>query len=263
MPIDPKKTRGFLNNNPGNMDRMPGDKWQGEIRDPLDPRLTKFQHGELTKGRFSVFTAPEWGIRAMAKNLFAYRDRLGIRTVRHFICKWAPPNENDTGAYIASVAGKLGVSPDVAVELDYRTLHALINAIIRVECGGMPYNGSEIEDGLRLAGVVKPVTVVDSATAKAGVAATAATAGSVGIEGLQAPLQSAVETLTPAAAHSQTIATIVLVGKIVLAVVALVGIGWMVWERIKRARRDDAIEGASVATQPEPAIAFTRAEKYA
>jgi hypothetical protein len=257
MPIDPLKTRGFLNNNPGNMDRMPGDKWQGEIRDPSDPRLTGFQRGELTAGRFSVFASPEWGIRAMAKNLFAYRDRLGIRSIRHFIGRWAPPNENDTGAYIRSVASNLGVSPDVGVDLDYRTLYALIDAIIRVECGGMPYAGDEIEDGLRLAGVVKPVTVGTRATAKAAVTSSAATAGTIVVEAVQAPLQGAVEALAPAAATSSTVAGIVVGLKVVLALVALAGIGWMVWERIKRARRDAGIENAPAATVAEPAIADT------
>ena len=52
--MDPRKSRGFLNNNPGNVDRS-ADVWQGEIRDPADPRLTDFQRNELVKGRFAVF----------------------------------------------------------------------------------------------------------------------------------------------------------------------------------------------------------------
>ncbi len=34
----------------------------------------------------------------------------------------------------------------------------MAEAIIGVECGGNPYSSDELEDGLRLAGVVKPVT---------------------------------------------------------------------------------------------------------
>lgn len=239
--MDPTKQRGFLNNNPGNIDR--GEAWQGLISDPADPRLTEFQRNELLHGRFCVFQSAEWGIRAMAKNLFAYRDRLGLRSVRQFISKWAPPNENNTEAYIASVAGKLGVSPDAAVNLnDYSTLAAICDAIIRVECGGMPYSGHEIEDGLRLAGVVKPVTVATSATAKAGTVASAATVAEVAANAVQAPLQNVVDTLAPAAGTSHLVDNILIGAKVLLALVALVGIGWMLWERIKRERRDVAIE---------------------
>jgi hypothetical protein len=34
----------------------------------------------------------------MAENLRAYRDRLDCRMLREFIYRWAPPNENNTGA---------------------------------------------------------------------------------------------------------------------------------------------------------------------
>jgi hypothetical protein len=148
----PKEQRGYLNNNPGNMDRDP-EAWEGEIKDSADPRLTPFQRHELTDGRFCVFVDAQHGIRAMAKNLFAYHDELKLRSVAALIGEWAPPNENDTTAYIKAVCERLGVQADDPVDVRNRTtLHALIDAIIRVECGGMPY-GREIDDGLALAGV--------------------------------------------------------------------------------------------------------------
>lgn len=147
--VDPRITRGYLNNNPGNMDR--GEPpWNGEIRD-VAQCTNDVQRSELTHGRFCVFTDAEHGIRAMAKNLQAYRARLGCKSVRDFINRWAPPNENNTEAYIQSVAQRLHLPADAEVVLNRETLAALIDAIIRVECAGMPYENGEIERGIALA----------------------------------------------------------------------------------------------------------------
>jgi len=146
--IAPKQTRGYLNNNPGNMDR--GEPpWNGEVRQ-VSLCTNDVQRAELTHGRFCVFVDAEHGIRAMAKNLMAYRDRLGCKSVRDYINRWAPPNENNTDAYINNVARSLGVGPDDPVDLG-KAMHGLIDAIIRVECAGMPYDGDEIERGIAMA----------------------------------------------------------------------------------------------------------------
>lgn len=287
--MDPRKSRGFLNNNPGNMDRSE-PPWQGEIRDPADPRLTDFQRGELTRGRFCVFATPQLGIRGMARNLFAYTDRLGLCEIDDLITKWAPPpkgglvvaatggeangeDQNDTAAYIKAVADRLGVRPDTCVNLrDYKVLYAIVDAIIRHECGGMPYKGSEIEDGLLLAGVVKPVGVTTSKTATGLTVASGATVAGASVSALQetvkqpvqipapppppslpvpdfsgavAPVQDtlrqAAETLTPFAGTSSTLDHVLFALKIGMAVIALVGIGLAIHERIKRSRRDQQL----------------------
>ena len=80
--------RGFRNNNPTNI-RL-GAPWQG-----MSPTQTD--------GSFVQFIAPQWGIRAAAKILLHYQAE-GFNTVRQIINHWAPPNENDTDAYIADVA---------------------------------------------------------------------------------------------------------------------------------------------------------------
>lgn len=266
--MDPRTTRGFYNNNPGNIDRG-AEVWQGEIRDPADARLTDFQRGELTKGRFCVFVGPELGIRALAKNLFAYRDRLGRKTVRQIINTWAPPNENDTGAYVAAVSKRAGVDPDAEIDIRaYKTLHGIVSAIIIHECGGMPYGGNEVEDGLRLAGVVKPVGVTTSRTATSLTIASGATMASGGVAVLQEstqslpqpaptsdvqatvtavqePLRQTAEGLAPFAATSPAIAQALFWLKIALAVIAIVGLAVAAYERVKRARRD-----AKLAAQP-------------
>lgn len=270
--MDPRKSRGFLNNNPGNVDRS-ADIWQGEIRDPSDPRLTDFQRNELVKGRFCVFAEPRPGIRMLAKTLFAYRDRLGHRTVRRIINTWAPPVENDTGAYVAAVAARVGVSPDAELDLsDFKTLKALVSAIIIHECGGMPYAGSEIDDGLLMAGVVKPVGVTTSGTAQGLTIASGGTIGGASVSviqeaverpvqipapapppalpapdfgsavsGAQDALRQTADTLAPMAGTSQTLDHILFALKIGMAVIALVGIGLAIRARMKQWRRDQKI----------------------
>jgi hypothetical protein len=150
--IDARQTRGFLNCNPGNMDR--GEPpWNGEIRD-LSRCANEMQKSELSHGRFCVFVDAAHGIRAMVHNLWAYHDRLGCRTIRDYINRWAPPNENNTAGYISRVAASVSVDPDVPVDIhDHRIVRAVVDGIINVECAGMPYDGDEIERGIASAGV--------------------------------------------------------------------------------------------------------------
>lgn len=154
--IDPKSTRGYLNNNPGNMDRLANDTWQGEIRDAADTRLTPFQLNELTHGRFSVFEDAVHGYRALAKNILYIWTNCGDKTIRQIIGVWAPPNENNTEMYTNMVCKRLGVNADDAVDPHvYDVMYGFADAITRVELGGMPYMQSTIDNGLALAGVVK------------------------------------------------------------------------------------------------------------
>ena len=148
--IEPTQTRGYLNNDPGNMDR--GEPpWNGEIRNIADCQ-NDVQRAELTHGRFCVFVDAKHGIRAMDKNLKAYHTNLGCSTIRDYINRWAPPNENNTAAYIKRVADSLGVDPDERIDIfDTAVMAALIDGIIRVECAGMPYTGTEIADGIAIA----------------------------------------------------------------------------------------------------------------
>jgi len=126
--------RGFRNNNPGNV-RL-GLPWQGMAPTQTDPS-------------FVQFVAPQWGIRAIAKILMHYQTE-GFTTIRKIINHWAPPNENDTGAYVADVAHALAALPDqelnVTAELPY-----LIPAIITHENGSQPYGKDVIALGISLA----------------------------------------------------------------------------------------------------------------
>lgn len=129
-----KKTRGLRNNNPGNIRH--GAKWQGMSATQTDKDFVQFE-------------TPEYGIRAINKVLDTYRDKYGLNTVRGVIGRWAPPNENDTESYIASVAKKLGVLPNAFLTDADRP--KLVEAIIRHENGVQPYDVATIERGVSMA----------------------------------------------------------------------------------------------------------------
>ena len=132
-----RTTRGIRNNNPGNIRKSATVAWMGQI--PPD------QAQDLD---FVEFTAPEFGIRAIAKILKAYAGR-GLITIEKIISTWAPPTENDTQAYIASVVKQTGFNP--TEPLTYNRIMALIPAIIKQENGVQPYSPAIIQKGVSLA----------------------------------------------------------------------------------------------------------------
>lgn len=146
--------RGIRNNNPGNIDRNPANKWQGlATNQSSDPR-------------FCVFTTPAYGIRALARLLISYQDKHNLDTVRKIISRWAPKKENDTEAYIQAVARNCAVHPDEVISTHkYATLKPLVESIIRHENGKGPkgtlnewYDEPTVNEALRMAGVKPEVT---------------------------------------------------------------------------------------------------------
>jgi hypothetical protein len=127
--------RGIRNNNPGNIDRRIGVNWQGMSPD------------QSTDSRFIVFSAPEWGIRAIARVLNTYAGR-GLNTIEKVISTWAPPKENNTAAYIAAVSSATGIPPNVTIGPQH--IPAIIAAIIRHENGVQPYPPETIAKGIEL-----------------------------------------------------------------------------------------------------------------
>lgn len=125
--------RGIRNNNPGNIRH--GDNWQG---------MKAIQ----TDKSFVQFKTPQYGIRAMAKVLDSYRRR-GVEYLVDIISTWAPPNENDTGAYIASVEKQTGIYANERITREQYP--RVIAAIIKHENGFNPYSAATIEEGIALA----------------------------------------------------------------------------------------------------------------
>lgn len=148
--------RGIRNANPGNLDRNPKNKWQGLAAD------------QSSDPRFCVFVSPAYGIRAIARTLISYQDKYDLDTVRKIISRWAPPKENDTEAYVQTVAKACGVHPDEAISTyKYDVLKPLVESIIRHENGKGPkgtlnswYDNATVNEALRLAGVKPEVTSV-------------------------------------------------------------------------------------------------------
>lgn len=127
--------RGIKNNNPGNL-RLSSEKWQGEVTG--------------SDKAFKTFSDPVYGIRAIAKLLLNYERKYGLNTISGLISRWAPPNENDTTAYVKAVAGACGIGAydpiDVAAYLP-----CIVQAIIKHENGKQPYSIDLIERGIDLA----------------------------------------------------------------------------------------------------------------
>jgi hypothetical protein len=111
--------RSVRNFNPGNI-RKTGITWFGQ---------SKIQDDKA----FVVFLEARWGFRAMAKIFQQYKLR-GVDTVHEVISAWAPSNENDTEAYAAFVAKKLGVDINEKIDLeDPATCIELCLAIAKYE----------------------------------------------------------------------------------------------------------------------------------
>jgi|SRR5882672_114882 len=86
-------------------------------------------------GKLAQFDTPEAGIAALDHNLQRYASQ-GINTVSGIISKWAPPNENNTNAYINSVATLMGVKPDTPLNMSSPVVRHMVAAgIMRQENG--------------------------------------------------------------------------------------------------------------------------------
>ena len=222
-------TRGIRNNNPGNIERgSPPTPWQG-LATPEE--MTPQQAAEP---RFAVFTAPKWGIRAMARTLISYQDKHGLFTIRGMISRWAPPGGSDgnhTQAYIDAVARAVGVSADETVDLQkYEVAEPMLKAMIRVENGSQPYPQTVIDEGLKLAGIVPPQK---AAVRDAGVIGAVGTAAG-GIAVAVPTIIEAAKTAQPVAESIGKTWPLVGIGLLLLA------IGGAVWVAVKKRRTVEA-----------------------
>lgn len=132
-------TRGERNNNPCNL-RYDGLEWLGLDRPPQDD------------GGYCRFIEALYGLRAGALDIRNQQRLHGLNTIRAIIEKFAPPNENATPAYIADVAARMNVAPDVALDLsDAAQLQDFLIAIVNHENGRCAYPMSLIGAAVRMA----------------------------------------------------------------------------------------------------------------
>ena len=131
------KTLGERNNNPLNIRRVSGQHWQGEA-------LPQRGSGE---GAFCKFESVEWGLRAAFILLRTYRNKYKAVCIRDIITRWAPPNENDTDAYIKNVCKLTGFGGNE--RLTENEWPRLVQAMALIE-SGMHLSSELIAKGFEL-----------------------------------------------------------------------------------------------------------------
>jgi len=221
----PKTARGISNHNPGNI--RWGDPWQGLIpkAQRTDPDFCQFQNAAF-------------GIRALARTLITYQDKHSLSTIRQIVTRWAPPTENNTAAYIASVARQTGFEPDEERDMhQYEDILTMVAAIIRHENGRGPlatintwYDEATVNKGLALAGVVPETpTAANIPVTRETIGATAT--GSAGVAQIADVLTSVpADALAQANAHLSSGSGLRLgIGVALMAVAVLIA-----WSQVKR-----------------------------
>jgi len=116
--------RGIRNNNPGNIRYDGSTNWQGSAG----------QDGTADAPGFVIFADMGWGARAVGIALTNMINK-GADTINTLISAWAPPSENNTAAYIASVSSDTGIDPATQLGTDPDTISSLIRAIANHENG--------------------------------------------------------------------------------------------------------------------------------
>lgn len=128
-------TRGYKNNNPGNI-RNDNTLWQGEVTPSTD-------------AAFKQFVDMPHGYRAIFVNLRSYFNA-GWNTITKIISHYAPSNENDTKSYISTVSQVSGIDPDQ--EIDFSDTDSLIAVVkgISLQENGIEADEDDIIKGFSL-----------------------------------------------------------------------------------------------------------------
>lgn len=125
----------------------------------------------MPKGKLATFATPEAGWDALDSNLQDYGKK-GVNTLSGVISKWAPPNENNTQAYISDASKWLGVDPNQPIDLTDPTVRRYVGmALARHENGaGSIFKGQPAQstpandpyaDALGLTGNASPLAIPD------------------------------------------------------------------------------------------------------
>jgi hypothetical protein len=86
-------------------------------------------------GKLATYPTMQAGLDALDGNLKSYGQQ-GINTLAGVISKWAPPNENNTAAYIQDVSTRLGLKPDQPIDLSNPLVRHAISAGISLHENG-------------------------------------------------------------------------------------------------------------------------------
>ena len=132
---------------------------------------------------------------------------------------------------------RLGVTPDMIIDLhDYNTMRPLVEAIIRHENGRGPlktlnswYSAEVIDEGMRRAGVVKPVTAVKAVPVTKETAGATVTAG-IGIAQLADVMPQISVAMDKAQGHITSGDTV----RIIFGIATIVVAGFIAWSQVRK-----------------------------
>lgn len=209
--------RGIRNNNPLNIIKNANNSWQGLAEEQIDPRFCSFEN-------------PSWGFRAAAILLIRYYDT-GFNTISKIVNRWAPDFENNTSAYVADIANRMGLPADRIINLhEYEYLAPLIRAMCIHENGSFPYSQADLDAGLLKAGVTPPLKPIShTGTAKASTIAVAATGVSAFSQ-----INESIHNAQPAFDAMDKLSKY---GTPVLYVVILGAVAFMVWDFVQKRKQ--------------------------
>lgn len=99
---------------------------------PLNIRYSETNHwiGQTAPRKgFCQFETVEYGVRAAYRLIQKY-IRSGHSTIRDIVRRWAPPEENNTGAYIRFVAERTGIASNLRImDWDHESLKRIVTAM--------------------------------------------------------------------------------------------------------------------------------------
>jgi hypothetical protein len=140
--------RGLRNNNPGNLVQT-SIPWQGKI--PLS---------QNTDSRFEQFYELRYGIRAKMRDIITDYKK-GLTSVTAIINEYAPSFENNTAAYINTVANMIGFLPSAIMPALTEDLLVKIAKALNYVENGAAYShyvtDSDYQDALDILGVSLPI----------------------------------------------------------------------------------------------------------
>jgi hypothetical protein len=86
-------------------------------------------------GKLAQYPDMQTGLQQMDANLASY-GKQGVNTLTGVISKWAPPNENNTQAYIQDVSQRLGINPTQPIDLSNPAVRQAISTGIMLHENG-------------------------------------------------------------------------------------------------------------------------------
>lgn len=135
-------TRGYRNNNPGNI-RLTFDNVGNKIL---------LYKGEIsgTDKSFRKFKSMAYGYRALFSLLTHYVNTNGRDTIRKIINTYAPPVENQTNVYINVIETMTGVDADAPIDITDSDFFKKLVASISYMENGITADMKQINDGFDL-----------------------------------------------------------------------------------------------------------------